>query len=100
MMKRPPQVVLAETAELTPSQLGFRRSNRPTLDFALPEGVWLDHRYSVLHHEKQRPVARNGRERWFDHTQAVKRAVNPRVPRKVLVLSGGTMSRIGPGRRR
>ena len=99
-MNRPPQVVLAETAELTPSQLEFRRSRRPTLDFALPEGVWLDHRYSVRPAEKQRPVAKRGRERWFNHVQVVKRAVNPRVPRKILILSGGTMSRFGSGRRR
>ncbi len=99
-MSRPPAVQIAEQAELTPSQLKFRRSKRDRLCFALPLGVWLNHRYLVLPGEKQRPVAKRGRERWFEHTQVIKRAVNPRIPRKVVVLSGGTMSRMGPGRRR
>lgn len=96
-MSRPPAVVTAEMAELTPEQRAFRVAAKGRLDLALPRDVWLDHRFSVLPNEVRRPRAmrrvRSGNgEPWFDFMQVVQRAVNPRSRRRVVMLSGGAMS--------
>lgn len=98
-MTRPPEIVLAETATLTDVQRAFRLAARRRLDFALPLDLWLDHRYSVLPAQRRRPLACRGRERWYDYMQVVKRAVNPRTKRRVVVVNGGAMGGVGSRRR-
>ena len=104
-MTRPAAAVLAERAPLSRGQRRFRAAANGRLDFALPRGVWLNHRYSVLPGEIGRPratrrLASGGAERWFDFLQVAARAVNPRARRRVRVVSGGTMSSIGRPRPR
>ena len=104
-MTRPAAAVLAERAPLSRDQRRFRAAANGRLDFALPRGVWLDHRYSVVPGEIGRPraarrLASGGAERWFYFTQVAARAVNPRARRRVTFMSGGTMSNIGRRRPR
>lgn len=98
-MTRPPEIVLAETATLTDVQRAFRLAARRQLDFALPLDMWLDHRYSVLPSQRRRPRACRGPERWYDYMQVVKRAVNPRTKRRVVVVNGGAMGGVRSRRR-
>jgi hypothetical protein len=94
-MSRPPEIILAETAALTPAQQKFRRSKKGRLDFALPLDIWLDHRYSARPAERAKPVAINRGERWYTAMQVVKRAVDPRSKRRIVVVNGGSMSNTG-----
>jgi hypothetical protein len=89
---RPPEIALAATTPLTQSQRAFRSAAKGRLDFALPLDVWFDNYYSVLPTQRGRPLAANGRERWYGYMQVVKRAVNPRAKRRVVIVSGGAMS--------
>lgn len=98
-MSRLPELVLAETASLTPEQQAYRLAFGHHLNWALPLEVWLDHRYSVLPGERRKPVAVNGPERWYGFNQVVKRGVNPRSKRRVVVVSGGSMSKLRNRRR-
>ena len=91
-MFRPPEIVLAETAFLTPAQQAFRHAARRSLDLALPQAIWLDHHYAVLPVQRNKPIARSTQESWYDFTQVVKRGVNPRSRRRVVIFSGGSMS--------
>jgi hypothetical protein len=95
---RPQEIILAETATLSPAQLAWRRGARGRLDFALPISLWHDNRYSVL--PRSRPVSTRGGERWYTYMQVAKRAVNPRTRRRIIEVSGGSMSNIGSKPRR
>jgi len=91
-MSRPPEVLLAESAYLTPNQQRFRANGAPALRYSLPRSVWLNHNYSVLPAEKRIPIARRGQEPWYSYHQVVRRGVNPRGRRWIRIESGGTMS--------
>lgn len=80
---------------MKPAQQAFRRAAKGRLDFALPRDVWLDHRYSVLPAQRSNPVGTRGAEQWYSYMQVAKRAVNPRSKRRVVVLTGGSMSNTG-----
>ena len=95
-MSRPPEVILAESAELTPEQREFRAGGNLLLKYSLPLQVWLNHRYSARPSEKDKPVQRRGRERWYSYLQVVRRGVNPRSKgRWIRMVAGGTMSNTG-----
>ena len=93
-MSRPPEIVLAETVPLTPRQQAFWLSSKGYLDFALPLDLWLDHRYSVAPTQRGRPLAEDGRERWYGYAQVVERGVNPRSRRHVPIVTAASMSTI------
>ena len=94
-MTRPIEYIVAETAVLTEAQRTFREAAHGRLDFALPVDVWFEHHYGVLPIHRGSPVARRKGERWFDVTQVVKRAVDPRSRRHVRFVSGGLSSGVG-----
>jgi hypothetical protein len=90
---RPIEYVIAETAPLNEAQLAFRRAARGRLDFALPLDIWFDHRYGVAPMQRAEPVARRGRERWYNVMQVVKRAVHPgKMRRPPRFVQGGAVS--------
>lgn len=98
-MTRPAAAVLAETAPLSPTRRKVREDAGGRLDHALPRAVWLDHHYSVLPSERRRPVVVRGTDRWYHFTQVVRRAVNPRAKRRVVVRPSGLMTGVGTKRR-
>lgn len=91
-MPRPAEILLAERTRLTLAQQAFRRAAKHRLDFALPLDIWFDHHYSVLPAQRAKPLASNGQEQWFGYEQVVRRGVNPRSRRRIVLVSGGTMS--------
>lgn len=94
-MIRHPAAILAKNAIMSPGQRVFRAASPAILTFALPLAVWLDHHWSVLPSQKSNPVADQRGERWFDFLQVVQRGVNPRSKRRVTMVGGGIMSKVG-----
>jgi hypothetical protein len=84
---------IARRAALMPEQQAFR-DTRPhsLLRNALPFDVWREHHFDVRRGQKQHPVARRGKELWYDAEQVEQGGGSLLRERPPKVVQGGKVN--------
>lgn len=73
---------IAAKAVLTPTQRAFQATRRTdVLIRSLPVRVWQEHHYTVRRGQTAKPIARDGKEAWYDSKQvSLMVSGNPQPP--------------------